>query len=150
MDIKSQEERSLNMAKIRSKKTKPEMYIRSLLHRNGLRFRANYSVVAGKPDLFFSKKKIAVFVHGCYWHRHQGCQYAYSPKSNVDFWVKKLEGNRIHDEIVYKKLKEMGIRILIIWECTIKRMQKDPNVETDILKAIDSFMNETDICFLEL
>ena len=111
MDIKSQEERSLNMAKIRSKKTKPEMYIRSLLHRNGLRFRANYSVVAGKPDLFFSKKKIAVFVHGCYWHRHQGCQYAYSPKSNVDFWVKKLEGNRIHDEIVYKKLKEMGISL---------------------------------------
>lgn len=141
MDIKSPEERSLNMSKIKNKRTKPEMYIRSLLHRRGLRYRVNCAALPGKPDLYFSTRKVAVFVHGCYWHRHPGCKYAYTPKSNQKFWIPKLEGNRRHDEQVIKQLCEQGIRVLVIWECTIKQMEKDMEIQKRITEGIMLFLN---------
>lgn len=136
MDIKSREERSLNMAKIKSKNTKPERYIRSLLFRKGMRFRVNYTEVKGKPDLYFSKQRVAVFVHGCYWHRHRNCRYAYTPKTNVEFWINKLEGNRRHDEQIIKDLNSDNIRVLIIWECTVKQMRKKPDFEEQIFENV--------------
>ncbi|MBE6905282.1 MAG: DNA mismatch endonuclease Vsr [Ruminococcaceae bacterium] len=140
MDIKSPEERSRNMAKIRNTRTKPEMFIRSLLHRQGLRYRVNYSKCPGKPDLYFPARKIAVFVHGCYWHRHPGCKFAYTPKSNLEFWLPKLEGNRKHDELITQKLHDQGIRVLIIWECTVKQMTKDKDICKTVLNTVLDFI----------
>jgi DNA mismatch endonuclease (patch repair protein) len=140
MDIKSEKERSRNMAKIKSTRTKPEMYIRTLLFHSGLRYRVNYAACYGKPDLFFNKYKVAVFVNGCFWHRHKGCKYAYTPKSNVEFWLRKLEGNQKHDEDVLKKLREQHIRVLVIWECTVRKMVKDQTYQTECLNEIINYI----------
>lgn len=149
-DIKTPEERSYNMSMIRCTNTKPEMYIRSLLHRAGLRYRANYSTIIGKPDLFFTKRRVAVFIHGCYWHRHKDCRYASLPKTNAEFWLKKLEGNRIHDEKVASELILQGIRVLIIWECTIRKMKKDSEQERKVVDSIRDFVLMSSECFLQL
>lgn len=150
MDIKSPEARSRNMALIKSKNTKPEMYIRSLFFRNGLRFRVNYNAVKGRPDLFFTKQRVAVFVHGCYWHRHKNCQYAYTPKSNVAFWMNKLEGNRRHDEQVVESLNSENIRVLVIWECTVKRVRKLPDLEKQLCESAESFIYRENTLIKEL
>ena len=150
MDIKSKEKRSANMSKIRSKNTKPELFIRSLIHRNSYRYRVGYKKVAGKPDLYFTKKKIAIFVHGCFWHRHQGCKYSYTPKSNIKFWREKFEKNVLRDNVVKLQLKREGIRVLIIWECTIKRMMKDDISANDIILKITDFIEHSDETYLEI
>ncbi len=92
-DIKSKDARSKNMAAIRSRETKPEIYLRKLLFSKGYRYRKNVSYIFGHPDMYLAKYKTAVFVHGCFWHRHQGCKFAYVPKSNVEFWENKFNGN---------------------------------------------------------
>lgn len=150
MDIKSKEERSRNMSKIRSRDTRPEKFIRSLLHRNGLRFRVAYAPVIGRPDLYFTRRRVAVFVHGCYWHRHTGCRYAYVPKSNVRFWMKKFDANIRRDREVREALLSDGIRVLVIWECTVKKMMKDEAVRRDLLEQILSFLEGTGSDCLEL
>jgi DNA mismatch endonuclease, patch repair protein len=150
MDIKSPDARSRNMSRIKNSKTKPEMFIRSLLHKNGLRYRANYSDLPGKPDLFFCKARVALFIHGCYWHRHANCKYAYTPKSNLDFWLPKLERNRLHDKEIIELLLSKNIRIIIIWECTIKKMQKDENERNEILSKIVDFIRYEPDSILEL
>ncbi|RYL94285.1 DNA mismatch endonuclease Vsr [Sporolactobacillus sp. THM7-4] len=150
MDIKSPEERSRNMASIKSSKTKPEMYIRSLLFRNGMRYRVNYSEIIGKPDLYFTKYRIAVFVHGCFWHRHKGCKYAYIPKSNVEFWKEKFETNQTRDRKVADELKRQGIRCLIVWECTVKEMIKNHSFREMELKRIQQFIVTSKKSYVEL
>lgn len=150
MDIKSSEARSSNMSKIKNSKTKPEMFIRSLLHKNGYRYRANYTDLPGKPDIFFTKARVALFVHGCYWHRHINCKYAYTPKSNLDFWLPKLEKNRLHDKEVMQLLLKQNIRIIIIWECTVKNMQKDVNKCNEIFSNIADFIRYETNSYLEL
>ena len=150
MDIKTAEERSCNMSKIRSKNTKPELFIRSLLHQRGFRFRVSYDQVIGKPDLFFPCKRVAVFIHGCYWHRHKCCKYAYTPKSHTDFWQKKFAANVLRDSIVKDSLHERGIRILVIWECTIKNMVHDSVVRDAVLDKCDYFLQHPDEDYLEL
>lgn len=150
MDIKSPDARSRNMSRIKNNKTKPEMFIRSLLHKNGFRYRANYADLPGKPDLFFIKARVAVFIHGCYWHKHANCKYAYTPKSNLDFWLPKLEKNRLHDKEIIHLLLNQNIRIIIIWECTIKKMQKDENDRNEILSKIVDFIKYESNSLLEL
>jgi DNA mismatch endonuclease (patch repair protein) len=137
MDIKSPEERSRNMAKIKNANTKPEMHIRSLLHRQGFRFRVNYKKLPGKPDIYFPGKKVAVFIHGCYWHRHEGCKYAYTPKTNVEFWTTKLERNREHDREVTDQLNGLGIRVLTIWECAIAVNGRN---DLSLVKSFEEFL----------
>lgn len=142
MDIKSKEERSRNMAKIRAKNTKPELFIRSELHKRGFRFRVNCKLVEGHPDIYFTKKRIAIFVHGCYWHRHPGCKFSYTPKSNVDFWMKKFVNNVERDKIVMRILQNEGVRTVIIWECTVKKMMSDEAVKEEYLIKIQTFIND--------
>lgn len=142
MDIKSKEERSANMSRIKSKNTKPEIYIRSILYKKGMRYRVNYKHIGGKPDLFFIKDKTAIFIHGCYWHQHPGCKYAYKPKSNVEFWEKKLEGNKKRDEQVSSELLLQGIKVLILWECTIKKMQRDTEYEQMVVELMQEFIKK--------
>ena len=96
-DIKIPEERSCNMARIRSKDTKPEEYIRKKLYAMGYRYRKNSNAVFGHPDIWMPKYNVAIFVNGCYWHRHDNCRYAYIPKSRIDFWKNKFNRNVMRD-----------------------------------------------------
>ena len=118
-DIKTPEERSRNMSAIRSKDTKPELYLRKLLFAEGLRYRKNVQKLPGCPDMYFARYHTAVFVHGCFWHRHEGCKYAYTPKTRMEFWQQKFETNIRRDKVVQEQLAAMNIRCLVVWECTL-------------------------------
>ena len=148
-DIKTQEERSLNMAKIRSKNTKPEVWLRGQLFRRGYRYRKNAGSITGHPDIWLRKYDTAVFVNGCFWHRHSGCKYAYMPKSRVEFWADKFSQNMERDGRVKEELEKQGIRILIVLECTIKKMCRSIENETEIMGMIECFLN-SDKRYLEL
>lgn len=121
-DSLSKEKRSWNMSRIRSKDTRPEKIVRSLLHKMGYRFRLHVKSLPGTPDIVLPKFKTVIFVHGCFWHRHPGCPYAYTPKSRVDFWLQKFEKNLNVHEKATNKLKDQGWRILVIWECEISEL----------------------------
>ena len=140
-DIKSPEQRSLNMSKIRSKDTKPEEYIRKLLFNHGYRYRKNVKNVPGHPDAWLARYNTAVFVNGCFWHRHEGCKYAYTPKSRIEFWNDKFQKNTARDKVVEDQLKEQGIRSLVIWECTIRKMMQKSNIESDTLNLVEYFLH---------
>lgn len=139
-DTISPEHRSKNMSAIRSKDTKPEIYLRKLLFAEGYRYRIAEKSVPGHPDIFLRKYNTAIFVHGCFWHRHQGCKYAYMPKSRVEFWQKKFDDNARRDSIVQHELQEQEIKCLIVWECTIKQMVKDSAIEKAFLSQIKLFI----------
>ena len=148
-DIVSPERRSKNMSAIRSKDTKSEIYLRRLLFSQGYRYRIAEKSIPGHPDMFFRKYNTAVFVHGCFWHRHQGCRYAYTPKSRMEFWQKKFGDNVRRDTVVKNELQERKIKCLVIWECTIKRMMRESDTERSILQRCIEFLQSEDI-FLEL
>ena len=99
MDVHSPEQRSRNMAAIRSKDTKPELYFRKLIFACGYRYRLYSKKIPGKPDLWLAKYKTAIFVHGCFWHRHHGCRFATTPKSNEEYWQQKFRKNKERDEL---------------------------------------------------
>ena len=139
-DIVSKEQRSKNMSAIRSRDTKPEVYLRKLLFAEGYRYRIAEKSVPGHPDIFLRKYNTAIFVHGCFWHRHQGWKYAYTPKSRIDFWQKKFADNVKRDAAVKDELRKQNIKCLIVWECTIKRMMKTPKAESEIIKRCIDFM----------
>ena len=117
MDILSRSKRSWNMSRIRSKDTSIELKVRKLLYSMGYRYRINRKDLPGKPDIVIEKYKLVIQVHGCYWHRHQGCKLAYNPKSRVDFWQNKFSENIFRDEKVEKALASLGYRVYTIWEC---------------------------------
>jgi DNA mismatch endonuclease (patch repair protein) len=140
-DIKNPEERSKNMAAIKGKSTKPEVYLRKALFQRGYRYRANVSNIVGHPDLYFAKFNAVVFVHGCFWHRHQNCQYAYTPRTHIDFWMQKFETNMERDRQVQMMLHEQGIRCLIVWECAIRKMHKSETEKLTILNSVEWFLH---------
>jgi DNA mismatch endonuclease (patch repair protein) len=105
------------MSRIRGKNTKPELVVRRAAHVLGFRFRLHRRDLPGTPDLVFPRLGKIVFVHGCYWHRHRRCRYAYSPKSNMRFWEKKFSDNVARDRLAIQELKKHGWQILVIWEC---------------------------------
>ena len=113
----SPEARSRNMSRIRNANTGPEMIVRRLVHSMGHRYRLHRRDLPGCPDVVFPVMKKAIFVHGCFWHRHEGCKYAYTPKSRENFWITKLEGNRIRDKENLVKLEGLKWKTLVIWEC---------------------------------
>ena len=115
----SPEHRSWNMSRIRGKNTKPEMILRSLLHRAGFRYRLHDKRLPGKPDLVLPKHKTAIFVNGCYWHRHEGCPRATTPKTNTAFWTKKFEETVERDARKKSELIESGWRVVTVWECEL-------------------------------
>ena len=137
VDKVSKEIRSYNMSRIRSKDTKPEILVRSYLFSRGLRFRKNDKRYPGSPDIVLPKYNTIVFVHGCFWHLHDGCKYARTPKSNVDFWKKKLYGNKERDERNLKELREMGWKVITVWECELKKDKVEQTLE-DLYTQITS------------
>lgn len=119
----TKDRRSWNMSRIRSRHTKPELIIRSLLHRAGYRFRINYNKFAGKPDIVLPKYKTVLFVHGCFWHRHENCSRATTPNTNREYWLKKFQKNVKRDVRNQTKIKALGWKIIVVWECEV---MKDP------------------------
>lgn len=119
MDRISTGKRSWNMSRIRSKNTLPERRVRSVLHNLGYRFRLNKKQLPGTPDIVLSKYNVAIFVHGCFWHRHQNCKFAYSPQSRKQFWTRKFSANIHRHEIVTRELTDLGWNVLVIWECEL-------------------------------
>ena len=119
MDTLTKEKRSWNMSKIRSKNTKPEIAVRSKLHKAGYRFRLHVKGLPGKPDIVLPKYNTIIFINGCFWHRHNGCENASMPKTRVDFWKKKLNRNIKRQGEVIKELRDLEWKVLVIWECEV-------------------------------
>lgn len=139
MDVLTPEQRHKNMSQIRSKDTKPEVWLRKKLFSEGYRYRKNSKAIPGHPDLWLKKYNTAVFVHGCFWHRHKNCKYASNPKTRVEFWTEKFQKNVERDNRVLEELKAANIKTLIVWECTIKQMKKDSDIAEKQLKDIERF-----------
>jgi DNA mismatch endonuclease (patch repair protein) len=119
MDRIDAQRRSWNMGRIKGRDTGPEKTVRSLLHRQGFRFRLHEKKLPGKPDIVLPKWKAAIFVHGCFWHRHKNCRFCYTPKSNTAFWNAKFAGNVERDQRNQTSLREAGWKVLTVWECEL-------------------------------
>ncbi len=119
MDHLTPEERSQNMSKIRSGNTKPEKKVRSVLHKLGYRFRLHRKNLPGSPDIVLPKYHSVIFVHGCYWHRHEGCVNATMPKTNTKFWLDKFKQNVKRDLLVKESLNDLGWKVVTVWECEV-------------------------------
>jgi len=129
-DVHSKEVRSYNMSRIRNKNTKPEEIVRKYLFKKGFRYRKNSRKLPGCPDIVIQKYKTCVFVNGCFWHKHEGCKYFVWPKSNFEFWHKKIEENVKRDKLNYKQLKDLGWKVIVIWECELKKDVRDYTLES--------------------
>lgn len=121
MDVHTKETRSYNMSRIRNKNTKPEELVRKYLFSRGLRYQKNVNKLPGCPDIVLSRYNVVVFVNGCFWHVHEGCKYFKWPKNNKEFWETKLSGNKKRDAENISKLKQLGWRVLVVWECELKK-----------------------------
>jgi DNA mismatch endonuclease (patch repair protein) len=121
MDVFTREQRSAVMSLIRGKDSKPEVFVRRMAHALGYRFRLHRRDLPGTPDLVFPRLGKIIFVHGCFWHQHPSCRYAYQPKSNRPFWAKKFSENRARDKYVLKVLRKLGWKILVVWECQTRK-----------------------------
>ncbi|MBK5932560.1 very short patch repair endonuclease [Rhodovulum imhoffii] len=108
------------MSKVRNRDTKPELAVRRFLHSRGLRYRLHRSDLPGRPDIVFPTQRIALFVHGCFWHQHSGCAKAKLPSTRQEFWQEKLSRNAQRDQEVQGRLSEMGWRSMVVWECELK------------------------------
>ena len=136
MDVHDEKTRSYNMSRIRGKDTKPELLLRRALHRRGFRYSLNKKGLPGKPDIYLRKYNAAIFVHGCFWHAHgvfegNPCPKFRWPKKNADFWREKITGNVRRDTDNVDALRQMGIRVAVVFECELSR------------NAIDSTLEET-------
>ena len=125
------------MSRIHSRDTKPEKQLRSLLHRAGYRFRIHVKKLPGKPDIVLPKYKTIIFVHGCFWHRHDGCKYAYNPKSRTNFWEEKFRTTIKRDRKKTNELLSAGWRVIVVWECELER-----NPQSSLLKISEELKGE--------
>jgi DNA mismatch endonuclease, patch repair protein len=136
-DHVNSEKRSLIMAAVRSKNTSPEMAVRRIVHALGYRYRLNVPTLPGRPDLVFPARRKVIFVHGCFWHRHNRCRYASSPKTNCEFWESKFAANVARDRRVRRELKKMNWAALTVWQCELKNPEK-------LTERLDDFLSHSD------
>ena len=120
-DSVSKEQRSWNMSRIRGTNTSIEVAVRKYLFKKGFRYRKNVKDLPGKPDIVLPKYKTVIFVHGCFWHRHEGCKYATTPSSNSEYWQSKFLRNTENDKKHVQELTSLGWKVITIWECEIKK-----------------------------
>jgi len=125
-DIVDKKTRSRMMSNIRARNTRPEIAVRKFLFSQGLRFRLHRKDLPGSPDIVLPKYKLAVFVHGCFWHRHKGCRLAYTPKTRTASWEAKFESNTARDKRSMRLLKKLGWRTTFVWECRVRAKQLNP------------------------
>lgn len=136
VDTLTPEQRSERMSRIHSKDTKPEIRLRQALHRLGFRYRLHGRALPGKPDIVLPRYKAVVFVHGCFWHRHEGCKIANVPKSNTEFWVEKFDRNVLRDKEVRHGLEAAGWNVIVAWECELKNSEMASHRATEIAGMI--------------
>ena len=134
IDIVDQETRSRMMSGIRGKDTKPELLLRKALHARGMRYRLQARQLPGRPDLMFRQFQAAVFVHGCFWHRHEGCRYATTPLTRPAFWQAKFASNVERDRVAIDRLRQLDWRVAIVWECALRRLD-DARLVVELLNA---------------
>lgn len=135
-DVHSTLIRSKNMSAIRGKNTKPELLVRKILHSQGFRFRLHVKDLPGNPDIVLPKFRTVIFVHGCFWHQHFDCKYAVMPKSNREFWQKKLENNIARDARNISNLTTLGWKTLVVWECEINSIKFPDNLRETIMDTL--------------
>lgn len=131
-DTLTRQERSERMSRIRGKDSASETRLRRLIHGMGFRYRLHVKTLPGTPDLVFPARKAVIFMHGCFWHRHQDCRLARMPKSRVAYWREKLEANKRRDDENVRRLNELGWRVLVVWECQMK--EKDMNEVSNVVR----------------
>ena len=125
MDVHNKETRSYNMSRIKGRKTKPEEIVAKYLFSQGFRYRRNVKKLPGTPDIVLKKYKTVIFVNGCFWHMHEGCKYFVWPKDNSEFWKNKLLANKERDEKEKKEIEELGWKVIIVWECQLKKAERE-------------------------
>ena len=130
MDTLSAEQRHNNMAAIKGKGTKPEMIVRKFLWSRGFRYRVNNARLPGHPDLVLRKYRTCIFVNGCFWNGHKNCRYYIIPKTNTDFWIRKITRNIERDRQEQLQLARMGWHCITVWECELKREKRDETLES--------------------
>lgn len=135
MDNHDKETRSYNMSRIRSTNTKPEETVRKYLFAHGFRYRKNDKRYPGKPDIVLPKYKTVIFVNGCFWHGHTGCRCFVPPKSNIEYWTKKIERNIERDTENIKNLSKSGWKVIVVWECQLKKAVREQTL-SDLIKDI--------------
>ena len=136
-DVHSPEKRSYNMSRIRCKDTKPEELVRKYLFSQGFRYRKNDARLPGKPDIVLPKYKTVIFVNGCFWHGHDGCRYFVVPKTNTDFWLNKIQGNKSRDASIVEELTRLNWKIITVWECELKRNHGIERLEKLCVEIVD-------------
>ncbi len=132
-DIVSRSKRTEIMSSVKQRHTKPEILVRKILHRHGFRFRLHNKKLPGTPDIVLPKHKAVIFVHGCFWHQHEGCRKSRRPTSNVEFWNEKLDKNIARDDQKESELKNSGWKVLTIWDCEIKN-------ENLLIEEVENFL----------
>lgn len=120
-DVHDKATRSYNMSRIKGKDTRPEMLVRKFLFSKGFRYRLHDKKLPGKPDIVLPKYKTVIFIHGCFWHGHEGCKYYVVPKTRTEWWLEKIGKNIVNDESAVKALVEQGWKVIIIWGCELKK-----------------------------
>ena len=139
-DVHSKKTRSYNMSRIKSRDTKPEMIVRRFLHQNGFRYRVNVRNLPGHPDIVLRKYKTIILVHGCFWHGHEGCKYYVVPKTRTKWWFEKIKRNKENDAKNIIKLRKLGYRIIVVWECELKPKSIDMTLQNICLKLQDGLI----------
>ncbi len=134
VDVHTKETRSYNMSRIKGKDTKPEILVRKFLFSQGFRYRLHDKKLPGKPDLVFPKYKKVVFIHGCYWHGHEGCKYFVPPKTRTEWWMDKINDNKTRDEKNIAELKKNMWYPIIIWECELKPEKREKTLKALVRK----------------
>jgi len=134
-DVFSKEKRSWIMSRVKGRDTKPEIIVRSFIFRMGFRFRLHQSDLPGTPDIVLPRHGKVIFVHGCFWHGHKRCSRSKRPTTNENFWNNKLDGNIIRDKRYPRELRKMGWKVLIVWECETKSLEK-------LLRKLERFLHD--------
>jgi len=136
-DVHDIETRSFNMSMIKGKNTKPEIVVRKFLFQNGFRYRLYHSKLPGKPDIVLPKYKTVIFVNGCFWHGHEGCKYYVVPKTRTKWWLNKINETKKRDKTKAVKLKELGWKIQVIWECELKPVNVEETLNDLLFKLME-------------
>jgi len=136
-DVHNKETRSFNMSRIRGKNTKPEILVRQFLHANGFRYRLHVKDLPGKPDIVLPRYKTAIFIQGCFWHGHDQCKYYVVPKTKTDWWLSKINGNKVKDIINIELLRKAGWRVIEIWECELKLALRSDTLNRLITSVVE-------------
>ena len=137
-DVHSEEVRSYNMSRIKGKDTKPEMLVRKFLFTKGFRYRLHDKRLPGKPDIVLPKYKTVLFIHGCFWHGHEGCRYFVLPKTRTDWWLSKIDNNKLNDFQSVRALVADGWRTIVIWECELKPNERESTF-SKLFDALNSY-----------